>query len=72
MSSLMIRCPKTGQNVWTGIETDLESLKSIPDTLFYAACPQCGFDHAWWPKSLFGKVEPSPGALCGGDFLDFI
>ena len=49
MSSLMIRCPKTGQDVWTGIETDLESLKSIPDTLFYAPCPQCGFDHAWWP-----------------------
>jgi hypothetical protein len=48
MSLLMIRCPQTRRDVWTGIETDPESLKSIPDILFYTPCPHCAFDHAWW------------------------
>lgn len=48
MSMLMIRCPRTGQEVWTGIETDPTSLQKIPDVLFYTPCPQCGLDHASW------------------------
>ena len=47
MSLLMIRCPRTGQEVWTGIETDPDSLRKIPDDLFYTSCPRCGLDHAW-------------------------
>jgi len=47
-SSLMIRCPHSGQDVGTGIVTDQESLRKIPDTLHYTPCPYCGFDHAWW------------------------
>ena len=48
MSLLMIRCPRTGQEVWTGIETDPDSFRKIPDDLFYTSCPHCGLDHAWW------------------------
>ena len=48
MSLLMIRCPRTGQEVWTGIETDPDSLRKIPDDLFYTSCAHCGLDHAWW------------------------
>jgi hypothetical protein len=49
MSLLMIRCPQTRRDVWTGIETDPDSLRNIPEiSLFYSACPHCGFDHAWW------------------------
>jgi hypothetical protein len=50
MSMLMIRCPQTGQVISTGIDTDPESLRDIPDTLAYTRCPHCGTDHAWWPK----------------------
>lgn len=48
MSMLMIRCPRTGQEVWTGIETDPASHQKVPDVLFYTPCPQCGLDHASW------------------------
>ena len=48
ISMLMIRCPRTGQEVWTGIETDPASLQKIPDVLFYTPCPRCGLDHASW------------------------
>jgi hypothetical protein len=46
MSSLMIRCPKTGLDVGTGVDTDLDSLGKLPDTFYYTPCPQllCGND----------------------------
>ena len=63
MSSLMIRCPKTGQDIWTGVDTDTTSLeKIIPDTLFYAPCRHCGFDHAWWCDEAWLTDDPFPGA----------
>jgi hypothetical protein len=62
MSSLMIRCPMTGLDIWTGIDTDLDSLNSISDTLVYAACPHCGFDHASWPDGAWLTDDASPGA----------
>jgi hypothetical protein len=48
MSMLMIRCLQTGQAVSTGIETDPDSFKRIPDVLAFAHCPHCGLEHAWW------------------------
>jgi hypothetical protein len=76
MSMLMIRCPQTGQAISTGIETDHDSFKSIPDVLAFARCPQCGLEHAWrhddaWladgsPSSLQPKqpsqVRPTPAS----------
>ena len=49
MSFLVIRCPRTGHEVPTGIETDGETLQNMPDILAYTRCPHCGIDHAWWP-----------------------
>ena len=49
MLILMIRCPRTGQDISTGIETDDESFHNLPDVVVYTRCPHCGIDHAWWP-----------------------
>jgi hypothetical protein len=46
MSLLMIRCPRTGREVGTGIETDPDNLRKIPDDLFYTRCAHCGLGHA--------------------------
>jgi hypothetical protein len=62
MSSLMIRCPTTGLDVWTGVDTDLESLGKLPDTFYYTPCPQCGFEHAWWPDEAWLTDDATPGA----------
>jgi hypothetical protein len=48
MSMLLIRCPRTGKEVSTGIETDADSFRRIADVLAFAHCPHCGLDHAWW------------------------
>jgi hypothetical protein len=44
---LLIKCPVTGKEFSTGIETDEQSLELIPDTVAQSACPHCGNDHAW-------------------------
>jgi hypothetical protein len=50
MSSVMIRCPQTGKELSTGIETDSANYARFPDTLAYTYCPHCGFKHAWWHR----------------------
>lgn len=48
MPALMICCPQTGLEVSTGIETDPESFKKIPNVLIRTRCPHCGLKHALW------------------------
>jgi hypothetical protein len=62
MSSLMIRCPRTGLDIWTGVDTDPESLQKIPDTFYYTPCLHCGFEHAWWLDEAWLTDDASPGA----------
>jgi hypothetical protein len=47
MPMLMIRCPQTGQAFSTGIDTDPDSFKKIPDVQSFARCPHCGLEHGW-------------------------
>jgi hypothetical protein len=44
---LMIRCPITGKEFSTGIETDEHSLDLIPETVTWSLCPHCGREHSW-------------------------
>ena len=50
MGILLIKCPHTGRAISTGIEVDQESFLSLPDTLSYLTCPECGLVHAWWTR----------------------
>ena len=47
MGVLLIKCPVTGKEFSTGIETDAHSLELIPDTVVQSPCPHCGNDHTW-------------------------
>ena len=58
MSALMIKCPKTGQAISTGIETDDHSFGQIPDVLSRAHCPVCGLDHVWWKREAWLADAP--------------
>lgn len=49
MSFLMIRCPQSGREVLTGIETDCQSFEKMTDVIAYTRCPHCGIEHGWWP-----------------------
>ena len=47
MARVMIKCPQTGDWVFTGIETDTETFERLPDASAQLQCPQCGLDHVW-------------------------
>lgn len=61
MSALMIRCPQTGQLIFTGIETDQISLNKTPDVPMHARCPACGREHMWWKREAWLEDAPSMG-----------
>ena len=43
----MVRCPETGKDFATGIETDQLSLQRTPAFNGTILCPVCGVDHSW-------------------------
>jgi predicted RNA-binding Zn-ribbon protein involved in translation (DUF1610 family) len=47
MERLYFRCPKTGQEVDVGIESELQTLLRIRAHKLRARCPACGGEHEW-------------------------
>ena len=47
MASVMIVCPQTRREIYTGIETDEASFARLPNVLSRAQCPICGEEHVW-------------------------
>jgi hypothetical protein len=47
MASVMIACPETRREIYTGIETDEASFAKLPDVLSRTQCPACGHEHVW-------------------------
>lgn len=61
MAMVMIRCPATGHQAFTGIETHPDSVPSIPPiTVRMASCPRCGQVHIW--SILDAEIVPSSPA----------
>jgi hypothetical protein len=64
MGQLMLRCPMTDRNFSTGIDTDRESLKSVPYTGIAVRCPYCGCEHTWGPRDApLAECTPSASGL---------
>jgi hypothetical protein len=65
MGILVLKCPTTGRDFSTGIHTDEDSFKKLPDTVTKATCPHCGQAHSWWTREarLSDKIEPSQVAM---------
>jgi hypothetical protein len=47
---LMIKCPTTGRDIPTGIETDRTSFTSAPVFFSRTYCPICRTNHEWFAK----------------------
>jgi hypothetical protein len=47
MAMVMIRCPATGRQAFTGIETSATSVNLIPPINSRLTCPCCGDTHVW-------------------------
>jgi hypothetical protein len=50
MGVLLLRCPHTGRDLTTGIQTDAESFSRLPQVLTQTGCPHCGSVHFWLPR----------------------
>jgi len=61
MGVVMIKCPKTGREISTGITTDPVSFNSTP--VFFAStyCPICRATHEWFAKDAW-VCESAPRA----------
>ena len=44
---VMVRCPKTGRELSTGIEMDAAGLERLPDIRSRIECPVCRVEHVW-------------------------
>ena len=47
MALLTIECPRTGERISTGIDTDAETFDRLPDAVARVQCPCCGGEHPW-------------------------
>ena len=47
MGVVMIRCPRTGTNVSTGLEMDQGTWDALPVVASKMHCPACGAEHVW-------------------------
>ena len=45
MSALVFKCPSTGRDIVSGINTDLESLSHVQQLPVSLFCPNCGKVH---------------------------
>jgi hypothetical protein len=54
---LMIRCPKTGKAVPTGIAMDPASYVSVSLENNVTRCPHCGEGHRWSKEQVFWETE---------------
>jgi hypothetical protein len=50
MGVVMIRCPRTGRDIKTGIEADGVTFGAMPVFFSRSYCPHCRREHEWFAK----------------------
>jgi len=53
MEHLIFVCPTTGQEVDSGVESEISTLLRIRDQTVRALCPACGQTHEWPVRDAF-------------------
>jgi hypothetical protein len=59
MGELMIRCPKTGKAVTTGIYMERARFRSMPVFFNRSFCPSCGTSHEWFARDAWDTTDRS-------------
>ena len=70
MGMIMVKCPRTGHAISTGITIDRESFERSPVFFKRTRCPICNADHAWFAREAWvdepGGWAPHRGAEAKG------
>src|ERR1051326_2416696 len=61
MGHVMIKCPKTGNAIFTGFTADRESFAVTPVFFGRVHCPTCGAIHEWFARDAWVH-DVSPGS----------
>ena len=61
MSSVMIRCPVTGEPVSTAIEIEPSEFRKLPKISARMLCPVCGQEHVWATGTAWLSDQPRSG-----------
>jgi hypothetical protein len=64
MGIVMVKCPRTGRNISTGIVADRDSFNATPVFFARVFCSVCRSEHEWFAKDAFvcdavGDAEPA-------------
>lgn len=70
MGTLMIKCPKTGSTISTGIQTELSTFKNSPVFFARTFCPQCQTEHEWFARSAWIHESNTPHTQSGNSVRD--
>jgi hypothetical protein len=63
MGVVVMRCPRTGREVATGVEIERDEFQGLKPVIHRMRCPACGSEHVWskgtaqWRSSLPGTVR---------------
>ena len=71
MTALMVRCPSTGRELSTGIDTD--GIDHLPKVGTRMRCPLCGEEHFWTSKGRMVRgISPrtSPASIIGPSSME--
>ena len=61
MGTIILRCPKTGEEYASSIEMDEASFIRLPDIKVKALCPHCGDEHTWSLREVRLSAEKLAG-----------
>ena len=67
MGTVMVRCPRTGRDIPTGIVADRRCFEATPVFFARVLCPICQAEHEWFAKDAWIS-EPDPASP--GDKLE--
>jgi hypothetical protein len=60
MGMLMIKCPKTGSAISTGIQIDQPTFNDTPVFFARTLCPICQTEHEWFARSAWVREPKTP------------
>jgi len=69
MAVIIVRCPKTREDILPGIEITEADFRAVPLTVSGVRCPRCGEQHSWLPyaarmaEALTASIDKAPSVV---------
>lgn len=62
MGVVMIKCPRTGADISTGLKAEKESFGRMPVFMARCYCGHCRTEHEWFARDAWVAVENNSNA----------